>query len=158
MPLSARRRPFSMRVHLLSVRFLTKAGSIVALWLLSVSAGYASPGPTRNIVGRACSAQASPARKLMRKTKAAGGPVALPSKREMAGLSDATAHLKRGTRATFSDDDEAIQSDNSAARIDADDRAVPVLRSLGVLHGSTVPLPRIHTFSPRSPRGPPTQA
>jgi len=147
-----------MRVEFLNLKLPMKAGSIVALWLLSVSAGYAAPGPARNIVGRACSPKAAPVRKLMRQTKSAGGPVALPSKRAMAGLSDVTAHLKRGTRASFSEDDEAIQSDNSAARIDADGRAVPALRSLGILHGAIVPLPRIHTFSPRSPRGPPTQA
>jgi len=148
-----------MRLDFLSFRFLMKAGSVAALWLLSVSAGYATPGPARNIVGRACSPKAAPVRKLMRQSKSAGGPVALPSKRAMAGLSDVTAHLKRGTRATFSsDDDEAIQSDASAARIDADDRAVPALRPLGVLPGSIVPLPRIHTFSPRAPRGPPFQA
>jgi len=73
----------------------------------------------------------------------------------MAGLSDATARLQRGTRANLDDDDEAIQSDASAARIDADDRPVPALRPLGLLHGSVIPLPRLHTFSPRSPRGPP---
>jgi len=144
-----------MRLDLLSFRFLMKAGSVVALWLLSVSTGYAAPGSARNIVGRACSPKAAPVRKLIRHSKAAGGPVALPSKRAMAGLSDIAAHLRRGTGAAFSDDDEAIQSDASAARIDADDRAVPALRSLGVLHKSIVPLPRLHTFSPRSPRGPP---
>ena len=96
-------------------------------------------------------------RKLIRQSKAAGGPVALPSKRAMAGLSDVTARFKRGTRASFSEDDEAIQSDTSAAHIDADDRAVPALRALGVLRGLSVALPRLHTLSPRSPRGPPTE-
>jgi hypothetical protein len=130
---------------------------VVALWLLAASTTYATPGPARNIVGRSCSPQAAPVRKLMRQSKAAGGPVALPSKRAMAGLSDVTAHVKRGTRASFSEDEEAIQSDTSAARSDADDRAVPGLRALGVLHGLIVPLPRLHTLSPRSPRGPPIQ-
>ena len=148
---------FSMRV-LQSFRFLMKAGcGVAALWLLSASTAYSAPGPARNIVGRACSPKAAPVRKLIRHSKAAGGPVALPSKRAMAGLSDVTALFKRGTRGSFSEDDEAIQSSTSAARIDADDRAVPALRALGVLRGLIVPLPRLHTLSPRSPRGPPIQ-
>jgi hypothetical protein len=144
-----------MRLTLVNFRVLMKGGSVVALWLLSACVSDAAPGPGRNIVGRACSPKAAPVRKLIRHSKSAGGPVALPSKRAMAGLSDIAAHLRRGTRAAFSEDEEAIQSDTSAARIDADDRAVPALRSLGVLHRSIVPLPRLHTFSPRSPRGPP---
>jgi len=144
---------------LVSSRFLLKAGScIVACWLLSVATVHAAPGPTRNIVGRSCSPKAAPVRKLIRQTKAAGGPVALPSKRAMAGLTDATAHFKRGTRAIFTEDDEAIQSDTQAAHRDADDHALPPLCALGVLHGLAVPLPRLHIFSPRSPRGPPIHA
>lgn len=143
-----------MRLDLVSSRFLIKAGSVFALWLLSASVAYASPGPRRAIVGRACSPH-TPARHLVRHPKSFGGPVAPLSKRAMAGLSDATARLQRGTRANLDDDDEAIQSDASAARIDADDRPVPALRPLGLLHGSVIPLPRLHTFSPRSPRGPP---
>ena len=135
-----------------------KAGcGVAALWLLAPSTAYATPGPARNIVGRSCSPTAAPVRMLMRQSKGAGGPVALPSKRAMAGLSDVTAHVKRGTRASFTEDDEAIQSDTSAAHSDADDRAIPALRPLGVLRGLIVPLPRLHTFSPRSPRGPPIQ-
>lgn len=146
---------YLMRLDLVSSRFLMKAGSVVALWLLSASVGYAAPGPRRAVVGRACSPHTAPVRKLVRHPKSFGGPVAPPSKRAMAGLSDATARLQRGTRANLDDDDEAIQSDASAARIDADDRPVPALRPLGLLHGSVIPLPRPHTFSPRSPRGPP---
>ena len=144
-----------MRLDLLSSQFLLKVGSGVVLWLLSASVADAAPGPRRALVGRACSPHAAPVRKLVRQTKSFGGPVALPSKRAMAGLSDATARLRRSTRANLTDDDEAIQSGASAARIDADDRPVPALRPLGVLHGSIVPLPLLHAFSPRSPRGPP---
>ena len=156
MPLRLTNVRFSMRV-LRSLRFLLKAGcGVAALWLVSASTADAAPGPARNIVGRACSPKAAPVRKLIRQSKAAGGPVALPSKRAMAGLSDVTALFRRATHASFSEDDEAIQSDTAAAQID-DDRAVPALRALGVLRGLFVALPRVHTFSPRSPRGPPIQ-
>lgn len=132
-----------------------KAGSTVLVWLLFASVGYAAPNPGRGVTGRACSPNATKVRKLMRHPKSFGGPVALPSKRALAGLSDATARLQRGSRAYLSDDDEAIQSDAAAARIDADDRAVPALRPLGVLHGPIALLRPLHTSSPRSPRGPP---
>ena len=144
-----------MRFGFITSRFLIKAGSIAALWLLSASVSYAAPGPRRNIVGRACWPQSVPVHKLARQPKSFGGPVALPSKRALAGLSDVTARLKRATRANLADDDEAIQSDASAARVESDDRALPVLRPLGILHGSFDRLPPPHIFSPRSPRGPP---
>jgi hypothetical protein len=132
-----------------------KVGCVAALWLVSESAAFASPGPRRNVVGRACSSQSVPVRKLARQPKSFGGPVALPSTRALAGLSDPTARLKRATRANVTDDDEAIQSDASAARVESDDRALPVLRDLGILFGSLQRLPPTHIFSPRSPRGPP---
>jgi len=132
-----------------------KAGSAVLLWLLSVSIGHTAPNPGRYVAGRACSPNAAKVRKLMRHPKSFGGPVALPSKRALAGLSDATARLQRGSRADLSDDDEAIQSDAAAARIDADERPAPVLRPLGVLQGPTPQLRPLHTSSPQSPRGPP---
>jgi len=132
-----------------------KAGSILLLWLLFASVGYAAPNPGHHVTGRACSPNATKVRKLMRHPKSFGGPVALPSKRALAGLSDVTARLQRGSRANLSDDDEAIQSDAAAARIDADDRPAPVLRPLGMLHGPIVRLRPLHASSPQSPRGPP---
>jgi len=131
-----------MGLGFVTPRFLMKAGSVAALWLLSVSVSTAAPGPRRNIVGRACWPRSVPVQKLARQSKSFGGPVALPSKRALAGLSDVTARLKRGTRANVADDDEAIQSDASAARIESDDRALPALQALGILHGSFDRLPR----------------
>ena len=145
---------FSMRFDFVRPRFLMRAGSALLLWLLFASVGYAAPGPARHTVGRACSPHATKIRKLLRHPKSFGGPVALPSKRALAGLSDAAARLQHGTHANLSED-EAIQSDAAAARIDADDRPVPALRALGLLHRPVVLLPPLPTSSPRSPRGPP---
>ena len=147
---------FSMRLDFVRPRFLLKAGSTVLLCLLFASVSYAAPNPGRSVVGRACSANATKVRKLMRHPKSFGGPVALPSTRALAGLSDATARLHRGSRANLSDDDEAIQSDAAAAHIDIDDGSVPALRPLGILSGPVLRLRPTHTISPRSPRGPPT--
>ena len=145
-----------MRFELVRLRFLMKAGSTLVLWLLFASVGYAAPGPERGVAaGRACSPHATKVRKLLRHPKSFGGPVAKPSKRALAGLSDTTARLKRGSHANLSEDDEAIQSDAAAVRIDGGDRAVPALRPLGLLHGPVVLLPPLPSSSPRSPRGPP---
>jgi hypothetical protein len=143
-----------MRLKFMSPRSLAKAGSIVLLWLLSTSVSYAAPAPGRAGTGRACAATVARLQKLFKNPKSFGGPVA--PKRTLLGLTDITALLKRGTRANLAGDDEAIQNDAPAARIDADDRPVPSLQQLGILHASFAPLPRTRAFSPRSPRGPPT--
>jgi len=67
---------------------------------------------------------------------------------------DLTALLKRGLRANLPDDDEAIQNDVPAARLESDD-PIPALLRLGVLQGFFDRRLSIHSFSPRSPRGPP---
>jgi len=71
---------------------------------------------------------------------------------------DLTALLKRGLRANLPDDDEAIQNDAPAARLDIDGRSIPALLPLGVLQGFLDRRLSTHAFSPRSPRGPPTSA
>jgi hypothetical protein len=144
-----------MRLDLVPLRILMKAGSAVALCLLFAPVSYAAPGPRRNVVGRACAANSATVHKLARHPKSPGGPVALPSKRALSGLSDVTARLRRATYANDADDDQAIQSDTSAARVESDDRRTPVLRPLGVLAGCFDRLTRPDLFSPRSPRGPP---
>jgi hypothetical protein len=78
--------------------------------------------------------------------------------RLLAGLIDLTTVVKRGLRANLADDDEAIQNDVPAARIDVDQRPVPPLLPLGVLQGSFDRRLSTHAFSPRSPRGPPIPA
>ena len=52
----------------------------------------------------------------------------------------------------------AIQNDAPAANIDADVRATPTLRPLGLLVGPLDWQPRTRPFSPKSPRGPPLTA
>jgi hypothetical protein len=146
---------FLMRLRVVNPRFLVKAGSVLVVWLLSASVSYAAATPGRVGTGRACAATAAKLQKLLQNPKSFGGPVA--PKRTLLGLTDITALLTRGARAkNLASDDEAIQNDAPAARIDADDRPLPTLRPLGVLHASFARLPRTRAFSPRSPRGPPT--
>ena len=137
-----------------------RISSLAVLWLLFVSSGYAAPTPRHRAVGRMCepTSPKSP-RKLARRVKSFGGPVARPSTRAAAGLSDLTTFVKRATSAhRGAGDDEAIQNDAPAARIDGDETAAPELRPLGVLHGAIARFPLTRTSSPRSPRGPPTAA
>jgi hypothetical protein len=130
---------------------LMKASGAAAALLLCVSVAYAAAAGLRDAGDhRACFEQTS----LIHPRKSLGGP---PAPRSMRlGFIDLTTHVKRGQRANVPDDDEAIQNDVPAARIEIDDRRVPALLPLGVLQGSLDRPLTIHTFSPRSPRGPPT--
>jgi hypothetical protein len=139
---------------------LMRASGVVAVLMLCVSVTYAAPaGPRRAVGERACFEQARRLHLMPRHLKSLGGPLARQSTRlTMGGLIDLTTLVKRGLRANLPDDDEAIQNDAPAAHIEVDDRHVPALLPLGVLHGSFDRPPSTHTFSPRSPRGPPASA
>ncbi|MBI3494228.1 MAG: hypothetical protein HY047_20975 [Acidobacteria bacterium] len=138
-------------------RISLKTGRIALLCLLSTSAAYAAPAPGRAVAGPACDPQTTTLRKLPRQAKSYGGPVALPAKRSLYGLTDITARMRRGTHATLGDRFAAIPS-VPAARIDADERLVPTLRPIGELIRSVDWRPRTRESSPRSPRGPPVAA
>jgi len=53
------------------------------------------------------------------------------------------------------DDEQAIQNDAPAARIDEGDHNAPALRPLGLLVASFDRLPESGDFTPAAPRGPP---
>lgn len=131
------------------------AGSVVLLSLLSVC--LADAAPRRGTSGPICDPQTPAARKLPRHPKSFGGPLKRPSSHAMAGLSDITARMRRGTRAYLGDDVAAIQNDTPATGTNADDCLVPSLRPLEII-GSPDVHPRRRAFSPRSPRGPPLSA
>ena len=136
-------------------RILIRTGSIVLLWVLSVSMAQAAPGPASR--SDTCEAQATVSKKLPRYPKSYGGPVA-KRQRGLIRLADLTHRLQRGTRTTLDDDDAAIQNDGSAASIDADKRPMPNLQPLGVLVRPLDLQALSRAFSPRSPRGPPFKA
>jgi len=131
------------------------ASSVVLLSLLSVC--LADAAPRRATSGPICDPQTPVARKLPRHPKSFGGPLRRPSNHAMAGLSDITARMQRGTRAYMGDDVAAIQNDTPATGTEADDCLVPSLRPLEII-GSLNVQPRTRAFSPRSPRGPPLSA
>jgi hypothetical protein len=85
-----------------------------------------------------------------------GGPLAKPSVRVQAGLTDPMARLNRVSHRAVSDDDEAIQDDAPAAHLATD--PILELRPLGVFVDVFDRQPRTRAFSPRSPRGPPLPA
>jgi hypothetical protein len=132
------------------------AGGLMLLWLLSVvpasaSARFAAAGPV-------CDPQTATLRKLARLPKSFGGPVKHTRSRELFGLTDPTARLRRGTHTTVDSEQAAIQNDAPAARIDEDGHAVPSLRPLELLAGSADGRPHSPVFCPRAPRGPPSAA
>lgn len=69
-------------------------------------------------------------------------------------LRDVAASLERGGTASLDDGVAAIQSDAPAVPLDTGWRATP-LQPIGLLVGSHSALPRLRSFSRRSPRGPP---
>jgi hypothetical protein len=144
-----------MRFVFFARMLLMKAATVVVAWLLSSSFGFAAPAPSQARAGRACDAHVASVRKLVRQVKSFGGPVAPVSQRALAGLSDLTTLLKRGGRVQLDDDDEAIQNDTPAARIDDDESRVPALHPLGILDKSGERAPCAGAYSPRAPRGPP---
>jgi hypothetical protein len=148
-----------MWCHGISRTVLTRAGGALALSLFCATAAFAAPAANRHSrVHRTCS-QKSYLRKLApQHVKSFGGPLAHSSTPHVAGLTDLTALLKRGLRANLPDDDEAIQNDAPAARIDVDTRQVPALLPLGLLPRSFDTRLSTHSCSRRSPRGPPTSA
>ena len=149
----------SMRAALATRPNVIRASGALAVLLLCASITEAAPaGPRRAGIHRACSEQTSRIRKIPRHPKSLGGPLARPSMHLPAGLIDLTTIVKRGLRADLADDDEAIQNDAPAARIDVEQRLDAPLLPLGVLQGSFDRRLSTHAFSPRSPRGPPTSA
>ena len=133
-----------------------KAGSLVVLWLLCASVATAAPAHRRGRA-RVCDAHRAKLAKLHRDRKPVG-PVAPPSTRALAGLADPTLLLKRGSGTNFDTDVDAIQNDTPAARIDAGLRLAPAFEPVGVVARISDRLPKLHRFSPRSPRGPPYTA
>jgi hypothetical protein len=148
-----------MRLGIACRIVLMRASGAIALSLLSATVVFATPAARwHGNAHRACSQKATYVRKAPRHLTSLGGPLARRSAPAVAGLTDLTALLKRGLRANLPGDDEAIQNDAPAARIEFDARPIPALLPLGVLHGSFDRRLDTHTFSPRSPRGPPTSA
>jgi hypothetical protein len=151
--------PVSMRLSSSTIRAVMKASSLVVLWLLCASVASAAPVHRRGRA-RVCDSHGSrlKTRTLHARYASSGGPVAPPSTRALVGLADPTLLLQRGTGTNLGDDVAAIQNDSPAARIDAELRLAPAFEPIGVLARSADRLPKLHRFSPRSPRGPPYSA
>jgi hypothetical protein len=139
-----------------TLRVMLKAGSVVLVWLLSVSAASAAHAPRRAAARRVCDPQTTTIRKFQRTPKTFGGPLAQPSVRALVGLTDPLARLLRGRRANEGDEAQAIQNDAPASPV----AAGPVLepQALGAFVHAFEQQPHTRAFSPRSPRGPPPSA
>jgi hypothetical protein len=139
-----------MHFLLPKLRTLLKASSLVSVCLLWASVANAAPAP--RTAKTVCDPQTVPAKRLLRHPRSFGGPLKLPT---LLGLNELTSHVTRWTHGNLGDENQAIQNDAPAARMDADDRPVPTLRVVGLLTGSLDPRPRTLPCSPKSPRGPP---
>jgi hypothetical protein len=141
-------------MHFLSpkLRSVVQAVSLVSVCLLTTSIAGAAPAP--RTAKSVCDPQTVPVRRLLRHPRSFGGPLKMPT---LLGLNELTSHVSR-THGNLGGENQAIQNDAPAARIDAEDQPVPTLRVVGLLVGSIDRDPRTLDFSPKSPRGPPTAA
>jgi len=139
-----------------TLRVLTTAGSVVLMSLLSVSVASAARAPRRATSRRVCDTQTASIRKLERIPKTFGGPLARPSVRTLAGLTDPLARLLRGGRTNQGDEAQAIQNDTPASPIVAGPELEP--QALSTFVPAFEQRPHTRAFSPRSPRGPPFSA
>ena len=139
-----------------SVRVLRVAGSVMLLWLFSAAVADAAPTPRRGVAGPMCDAQTLTLKRRL--PKSFGGPLKATKRRAVTVSTDTTARVGRARVVHRQADGAIIQNDAPAARVDAGDRLVPSLRSLGVLSGAVDMRPSSRAFSPRSPRGPPFAA
>jgi hypothetical protein len=139
-----------------TLRVLTTAGSLVLIWLMSVSTASAAHAPRHGSNRRVCDPQTTSIRKFPRLPKTFGGPLAQPSVRTLAGLTDPLARLLRGGRANQGDEAQAIQNDAPASPTVAG--PVPQPQALGAFVQAFEQRPHTRAFSPRSPRGPPFSA
>ncbi len=132
-----------------------KAASVALLWLLTASVADAAPAARRADRTQVCDAQTTTIRRVVRRFKTLGGPLARRRRARARLLFDFTPRLHRTARVHVDDDRDAIQNDAAVASANPGDRAVPGLRPLGIVAGSLDRhLPAL-AFSPRSPRGPP---
>jgi hypothetical protein len=147
-----------MRLSSSMLGTVMKASALAVLWVLCASSiASAAPAHHRG-KPRVCRTHGARLKKLQPHPASVGGPVAPPSTRALAGLADPILLLTRGTQTPVDDDVAAIQNDSPAARIDRGLRLAPAFAPIGVLTRDADPLPKLHRFSPRSPRGPPYSA
>jgi hypothetical protein len=145
-----------MRFASFVARTLTTASSVALLCTLCALPAAAAPVSSR-ASGPVCEAQPVGVRKLPRHPRSFGGPLKQRTSLRF-GLTDPTARVRRSARTTFDTNQAAIQNDAPAARIDEHERQAPTLLLVGVLPHAAFDQPHSATFTPRSPRGPPTIA
>jgi hypothetical protein len=133
---------------------MLKAAGVALLWLLTASVADAAP---RSRVDRTqvCNGQTATIRKVVRRLKTLGGPLARTRKARTWLLFDCTPRLHRPPRAHVGDHRDAIQLDAAVAYAARDGRTIPGLCPVGIVAGPAEPHVSTLAFSPRSPRGPP---
>jgi hypothetical protein len=137
-----------------SLRLIPKAGSILLLWLLSVSFSMAMP--LRHPPPKICDAKTTTLKKLVHQVRRVGGPLAKKRVRSFGiRLHPQPSRIRHDIPRLAHDDDQAIQNDTAAAEISGDLQIElePAGTFIDIASSAAATL----TFSPRTPRGPPTR-
>lgn len=137
---------------------LRLAGSVALLWLLSAAVADAAPTLRRGAVGPLCDAQTLTPKAPRPAAKSFVGSLKAAKRRAVRISTDTAARIGQASGVHRVADGAIIQSDAPAARASAGDCLLPYLRSLGVFTSTVDMRPLSRTFSPRSPRGPPSAA
>jgi hypothetical protein len=137
-----------------SLRLIPKAGSILLLWLLSVSFGMAMP--LRHPPPRLRDASTTTLKKLVHQARRVGGPLAKKRVRSFGiRLHPQPSRIRHDIPRLSHDEDQAIQNDTAAAEISGDLQIG--LEPAGSFVDTASSAAATRTFSPRIPRGPPTR-
>jgi hypothetical protein len=136
-------------------RLIIKVGSVLLLWLLSVS--FSTAMPLRPSPAKYCDGTTTTLHKLIRQAHKIGGPLA---KKRLHGFGirrqPRAGVIQRAAHRAGHDDDQAIQNDTAALELAGDVRIA--LEPAGAFIGAAESPASTHVFPPRPPRGPPNAA
>lgn len=136
-------------------RLVSRAGFVVVVWLMTVSASAATPREL--IPAKSCDPQtSSPLRKLVSNARAVGTPLVKRLRQAGIRIRRNSSAIRLLPRAHVRDDEQAIQNDAPAPPLAVEPRID--LRPLGVFAEAAPALLDSRALSPRSPRGPPSEA
>jgi hypothetical protein len=142
-----------MRARSTIVGVLIKAITGIAVWSLCATTALAGPAPrSADSADGPRTSHAFSIRQLVRQAYVRG-PFAKRLKRALHDLKTRTNRIGNGRTVTAHDDGQAIQNDTPVTQIT--DGPQLDLQPLGLFVQASPPATFTHTFSPRSPRGPP---
>jgi hypothetical protein len=137
-----------------SLRLIPKAGGMLLLWLLSVS--FSTAMPVRHPPPNVRDAKTTTLKKLVHHARRVGGPLAKKRFRSFGiRVHPQPSRISHDLPRLSHDEEQAIQNDTAAAEISGELQVE--LEPAGNFADAAASAAATLTFSPRTPRGPPTR-